>query len=53
MVNHTHDGLLSKLRHYVTDDKIWTRVSNFLKQRKQRVGVDGRSIQSDLVTVDL
>ena len=32
------------------DDKIWTWISNFLKQRKQRVVVDG--IQSDLVTVD-
>ena len=43
-----HDGLLSKLKHYDIDDKIW--ISNFLKQRKQRVVVDG--IQSDLVTVD-
>ena len=45
-----HDGLLSKLKHYGIDDKIWTWVSKFLKQRKQRVVVD--SIQSDLVTVD-
>ena len=45
-----HDGLLSKLKHYGIDDKIWLRISNFLKQRKQRVVVDG--IQSDLVTVD-
>ena len=45
-----HDGLLSKLKHYGIDDKIWTWISNFLKQRKQRVVVDG--IQSDLVTVD-
>ena len=42
-----HDGLLSKLKHYDIDDKIWTWISNFLKQR---VVVDG--IQSDLVTVD-
>ena len=45
-----HDGLLSKLKHYGIDDKIWTWISNFLKQRKQRVVVDG--IQSDLATVD-
>ena len=45
-----HDGLLSKLKHYGIDDKIWTWISNFLKQRKQHVVVDG--IQSDLVTVD-
>ena len=42
-----HDGLLSKLKHYGIDDKIWTWIFNFLKQR---VVVDG--IQSDLVTVD-
>ena len=45
-----HDGLLSKLKHYGIDDKIWLWISNFLKRRKQRVVVDG--IQSDLVTVD-
>ena len=45
-----HDGLLSKLKHYGSDDKIWLWISNFLKQQKQRVVVDG--IQSDLVTVD-
>ena len=45
-----HDGLLSKLKHYGIDDKIWLWILNFLKQRKQRVVVDG--IQSDLVTVD-
>ena len=45
-----HDGLLSKLKHYGIDDKIWLWISNFLKQRKQLVVVDG--IQSDLVTVD-
>ena len=45
-----HDGLLSKLKHYGIDDKIWLWISNFLKQHKQRVVVDG--IQSDLVTVD-
>ena len=42
-----HDGLLSKLKHYGIDDKIWTWISNFLKQR---VVVDG--IHSDLVSVD-
>ena len=42
-----HDSLLSKLKHYGSDDKIRTWISNFLKQR---VVVDG--IQSDLVTVD-
>ena len=42
-----HDGLLSKLKHYGIDDKIWLWISNFLKQR---VVVDG--IQTDLVTVD-
>ena len=41
-----HDGLLSKLKHYGIDDKIWLWISNFFK----RVVVDG--IQSDLVTVD-
>ena len=45
-----HDGLLSKLKHYGIDDKIWSWILNFLKQHKQRVVVDG--IQSDLVTVD-
>ena len=42
-----HDGLLSKLKHYGIDDKIWLWISNFLKQH---VVVDG--IHSDLVTVD-
>ena len=42
-----HDGLLSKLKHYVIDDKIWTWISNLLKQH---VVIDG--IQSDQVTVD-
>ena len=46
-----HDGLLSKLKHYGIDDKIWTWISNFLKQRKQRVVVDG--IQSDNLTWSL
>ena len=45
-----HDGLLGKLKHYGIDDNIWTWISHFLKQRTQRVVVDG--IQSDLVTVD-
>ena len=42
-----HDRLLSNLKHYGIDDKIWLWISNFLKQR---VVVDG--IQSDPVTVD-
>ena len=45
-----HDGLISKFKDYGIDDKIWTWISNFLKQGKQRVVVDG--IQSDLATVD-
>ena len=45
-----HDGLLSKIKHYGIDDKVWLWIFNFLKQRKQRVVVDG--IQSNLVTVD-
>ena len=44
-----HDGLLSKLKHYGIDDKIWLWIFDFLKQCK-RVVVDG--IQSDLVTAD-
>ena len=36
-----HDGLLSNLNHYDIDDKIWTWISNFLKQRKQLVVVYG------------
>ena len=40
-------AFFSKLKHHGIDDKIWTWISNFLKQR---VVVDG--IQSDLVTVD-
>ena len=46
-VERRSSSLLSKLKHYGIDDKIWTWISNFLKQR---VVVDG--IQSDLVTVD-
>ena len=45
----SHDSLLSKLKHYSIDDKIWTWISNF---RKQRVVVDGIQSESDLVTVD-
>ena len=44
-----HDGLLSKLKHYSIDDKIWLWVCNFLKNRKQSVVVDGK--QSILVDV--
>ena len=42
-----HDGLLSKLKHYGIDDKIWLWISNFFKQR---VVVD--DLYSDLITVD-
>ena len=45
-----HDGLLSKLKHYGIDEKIWLWISNFLKHRKQCVVVDGMS--SNLVNVD-
>lgn len=45
-----HDGLLSKLKHYGIDKNIWHWISNFLKQRKQCVVVDGKS--SRLVNVD-
>ena len=38
-----HDGLLSKLKHYIIDDKIWLWIYNFIKKyRKQSVVVDGR-----------
>ena len=44
-----HDGLLSKLKHYGIDEKIWLRIYNFLKDRKQSVVVDGK--QSSLIDV--
>ena len=44
-----HDGLLSKLKHYGIDDKIWLWIYNFLKNRKQSVVVDGK--QSSLIDV--
>ena len=44
-----HDGLLSKLKHYGIDDKIWLWFYNFLKIRKQSVVVDGK--QSSLIDV--
>ena len=34
-----HDGLLSKLKHYGIDEKIWLWICNFLKNRKQSVVV--------------
>ena len=43
-----HDGLLSKLKHYGIDYKIWLWIYNF-KNRKQRVVVDGK--QSSLIDV--
>ena len=45
-----HDGLLSKLKHYGIDMNIWQWISNFLKNRKQCVVVDGMS--SSPVDVD-
>ena len=44
-----HDGLLSKLKHYGIDDKIWLWIYNFQKNRKQIVVVDGK--QSSLIDV--
>ena len=38
-----HDCLLSKLKHYGIDKNIWQWISNFLKNRKQCVVVDGIS----------
>ena len=45
-----HDGLLSKLKHYGIDRHIWQWTSNFLKNRKQCVVVDG--VSSSLADVD-
>ena len=44
-----HDGLLSKLRHYGIDEKIWLWIYNCLKNRKQSVVVKGK--QSSLIDV--
>ena len=44
-----HDGLLSKLKHYGIDEKIWLWIYNFLKNKKQSVVVDGK--QSSLIDV--
>ena len=44
-----HDGLLSKLKHYGIDKKIWPWIYNCLKNRKQSVVVDGK--QSSLIDV--
>ena len=44
-----HDGLLSKLKHYGIDEKIWLWIYNCLKNRKQSVLVDGK--QSSLIYV--
>ena len=44
-----HDGLISKLKHYGIDDKIWLWIYNCLKNRKQSVVVDGK--QSSLIDV--
>ena len=44
-----HDGLLSKLKHYGIDEKIWLWICNFLKNSKQSVIVDGK--QSSLIDV--
>ena len=42
-----HDGLLSKLKHYGIDGKIWLWIYNFLIKKKQSVVVDGK--QSSLI----
>ena len=45
-----HDGLLSKLKHYGIDEKIWLWIYNFIfLNRKQSVVVDGK--QSSLIDV--
>ena len=44
-----HDGLLSKLKHYGIDEKIWLWIKKFIKNRKQSVVVDGK--QSSLIDV--
>ena len=44
-----HDGLLSQLKHYGIDEKIWLWIHNFLKNRKHIVVVDGK--QSSLIDV--
>ena len=44
-----HDGILSKLKHYGIDEKIWLWIYNFLRNRKQSVVVDGK--QSSLIDV--
>ena len=44
-----HNGLLSKLKHYGIDEKIWLWICNFLINRKQSVIVDGK--QSSLIDV--
>ena len=37
-----HDGLLSKLKHYGIDEKIWLWIYNFLKNRKTVFVVEGK-----------
>ena len=49
MTWYLHDGLLSKLKHYGIDEKIWLWIYNFPKNRKQSVVVDGK--QSSLIDV--
>ena len=44
-----HDGLLSKLKHYGIDKKIWLWIYNLLKNMKQSGVVDGK--QSRLIDV--
>ena len=44
-----HDDLLSKLKHYGIDEKIWQWIYNFQKNRRQSVVVDGK--QSSLIDV--
>ena len=44
-----HDDLLSKLKHYGINEKIWPWIYNFLKNRIQSVVGDGK--QSSLIDV--
>ena len=46
-----HDGLLSKLKHYGIDEKLWLWIYNFLLEKtwKQSVVFDGK--QSSLIDV--
>ena len=45
----SYAGLVSKLKHYGIDEKIWLWIYNCLKSRKQSVVADGK--QSSLIVV--